>query len=62
MASGSITIEVRPGQTMLRALRVLDLVVETLKLVPEWHEAERAELAAEALRLVRGLQRDLRSK
>lgn len=46
--SNVVTIEVRSGPAFRATMDVLDLADELLKLLPEWHSAEREELQARA--------------
>lgn len=45
-------IDVIPGPVMRTALDVLDLIIEVLPLIPEWHQKERLELGERAKTLV----------
>jgi hypothetical protein len=56
----SATIEVTVGPTLRTALDVLDLAVDLLELVPEWHEQEREALLARATALQETVLRELK--
>lgn len=44
MASAQVTINVVAGPALRAVMDVADIACELLELIPEWHEAERAEL------------------
>ena len=46
MPTGKVMVEISPGPAMRASLDVIEVAEEMLGVIPEWHHAERDELAA----------------